>query len=430
MNGANAMSNQQVKLGSVASFNPRRPAAEIAPTVNVAYVTLSTLSASSALVSPEIRNLADIEAGYCYFQDGDLLVANQLGALQDGKVAQARIGQAHGFCSKKLYVVRPDPGQLDARFLLHFLRQTRMRGLVARYLRDAVGRHPPALDFLKNLTLALPPLAEQKRLAALLDLGFECCVTRRRKIVTLDRMRQAHFTKMVGSGNPDFKRWAVATLENQLNDIILGSRRWTQYRASKGDLLIRRCNLGCNRMLLEDLTFVRPPQAESRNGALPVADAHRTRVMTGDVLMSVATHLGRTAVVPDGIGAAYVNQGVAILRSNSELEPVYLAAYLCSAAGLAEIDRVKHGGATPNLHLGAIRNLTLPLPPLVLQQQFALENGEFENERHDACIRLEEEQERFALIERATFGEKSMAGTQVTGKQSPKDLFSVILPNM
>jgi type I restriction enzyme S subunit len=407
------MNIQHVKLGEVVSFNPRWRSTGLSCATEVAYVTLSALSASSAQVASETRRLDDIEPGYTHFQDGDILIASQLAALQTGKVAQARIPHAHGFCSKKLYVIRPDPRRIDARFLLHFLRQAQIRMAIARYLKNESGNHPSALDFLKNLSLMLPPLAQQKRLAAPLDLSFDCCATRRREIVTMDKMKQAHFIDAFGNTAAMFAKWPVSTLGQHLDHLILGSRRWSRHLASKGDFLIRRCNLGANMIVLDDMAYVRTPAGDAVAGF----DEQRTRVMAGDVLMSMATLLGRTAVAPPDIGTAYVNQGVAILRT-STIEPVFLAAYLCSNAALTELERLKHPGLTPTLSSASIRAVRLPLPPPALQQQFALQADAFERERHTACARLVQEQARFASVERTAFNEQ-----RPTGKRSTKSIF-------
>jgi hypothetical protein len=50
-----------------------------------------------------------------------------------------------------------------------------MPALVARYLADVDGRHPPSLDFLRNLVIALPPLEKQRHWAELLDEGLSSC---------------------------------------------------------------------------------------------------------------------------------------------------------------------------------------------------------------------------------------------------------------
>ena len=62
------------------------------------------------------------------------------------------------------------------------------------------------------------------------------------------------------------------------------------------------------------------------------------------MLLSVTADLGRTAVVPDGIGTAYINQHLTILRTTT-LVPRFLSAYLTSPAGQLQV----HGrNSTPS----------------------------------------------------------------------------------
>jgi type I restriction enzyme S subunit len=387
------MQIEHVKLGSVATLNPRWRDEDLTPASRVAYVTLGALSVESARVKPEMRDQIDIRAPHHCFQSGDLLVANQLTSLKTGKVAQVEIVYEYGFCSKNLLVIRPDPERLDARFLMHFLRQTQMPTMVEAYLGNAVGRHPPALDFLRHVQLPLPSLTKQRRWAEALDAGMESCIGRRREIDTLEKMRLALFSDMFGDPKTLTARLPTDALVHHLDALIFGSARWLRYAADTGEPLIRRCNLGENRMVNDDLVYLNMP---------PLFASHRTRVMAGDVLISTAANLGRSALAPDDIGAAYINQGVAILRSRS-VEPAFLAAYLCSAAGIAEIERVQHAGPKPTLNRAAICALRLPVPSRALQCQLQQANQECEQALIAAQTRLVQEQSRFVAVERAAF---------------------------
>ena len=92
--------------------------------------------------------------------------------------------------------------------------------------------------------------------------------------------------------------WPLARLGTLLTFLTSGSRGWAAHYAAEGDLFLRIQNVGRNKLLLDDTAFVRAPDT---------AEARRTQVQAGDVLLSITADLGRTAVIPDDIGRAFIN---------------------------------------------------------------------------------------------------------------------------
>ena len=100
------------------------------------------------------------------------------------------------------------------------------------------------------------------------------------------------------------------------------------------------------------------------------AEARRTRVKSGDVLLSITADLGRTAVVPADIGEAYINQHLAILRS-SKVDSRFLSAALASPAGQADIMKKNREGVKAGLNFDDVRSIRIPDTPLAIQQAFS-----------------------------------------------------------
>lgn len=155
--------------------------------------------------------------------------------------------------------------------------------------------------------------------------------------------------------------WPVVRLGDDLRFLTSGSRGWATYYRDDGAVFLRIQNVRNGRLVLDDIAFVQPPQT---------AEARRTRVMPGDVLLSITADLGRTAVIPDDIGDAYINQHLAILRPR-RLDPRFLSAYLASPLGQTQIARLNRQGVKAGLNFEDIRSLTVPIPPLPEQRRLA-----------------------------------------------------------
>jgi type I restriction enzyme S subunit len=131
-----------------------------------------------------------------------------------------------------------------------------------------------------------------------------------------------------------------------------GSRGWAAYYADHGEKFLRIQNVANNQLNLEDVVFVSPPES---------AEANRTSVKAGDVLISITADLGRTAVIPDSLGKAYINQHLAILRT-SKISSVFLSGFLSSSCGKIQIQKKNRGGVKAGLNFNDIRSLVIPMP--------------------------------------------------------------------
>jgi len=100
------------------------------------------------------------------------------------------------------------------------------------------------------------------------------------------------------------------------------------------------------------------------------AEAKRTRVESGDVLLSITADLGRTAVVPEGIGTAFINQHLSILRTKATV-PRFLSAYIASPTGQGQIQGRNKQAVKAGLNFDDVRSIIIPMPPVPLQREFA-----------------------------------------------------------
>ena len=212
----------------------------------------------------------------------------------------------------------------------------------------------------EEIPIPLPPLAEQRRIATILDQADALRAKRRASLAQLDTLPQSLFADLFGSHETLLKNWSTQMLGSLLDFLTSGSRGWAAHYASSGDIFLRIQNVRSDQLLLDDIAYVHPPDS---------AEAKRTRVRPGDVLLSITADLGRTAVVPDDLGVGYINQHLSILRS-TRLRPRYLSAYLASSAGQRQIHGRNRQGVKAGLNFDDIRSLLIPVPPRDTQVEF------------------------------------------------------------
>jgi type I restriction enzyme S subunit len=167
---------------AVCKLNPKRPSGfsrELdAPTT---FVPMSAVDDQlGAITTPEVRTYKEVSRGYTYFQEGDVLFAKITPCMQNGKSAIASgLIDGVGFGSTEFHILRPSP-LICAEWLYLFVRQPSFRNGAARYFTGSVGQQRVPAEFLARTVIPLPPLDEQRGIAARLS----------EQIEPLERMRQ------------------------------------------------------------------------------------------------------------------------------------------------------------------------------------------------------------------------------------------------
>ena len=246
---------------------------------------------------------------------------------------------------------------------------------------------------LKILQIPLPPLDEQKRIAGILDAADALRAKRREALAELDTLLQSTFLDMFGDPVTNPMGWEVVTVGDEIGFLTSGSRGWAKYYAKDGDTFIRIQNLKDGQLDLGDIAFVNAPES---------AEARRTKVEPGDVLLSITADLGRTAVVPGGIAKAHINQHLAILRFTS-LNPVFVSYQLASKGGQAQFDRLNREGVKAGLNFNDVKSIRLTNPPLDLQHRFAAIVASVEQQKVRQRAHLAELDTLFASLQSRAF---------------------------
>jgi type I restriction enzyme S subunit len=227
---------------------------------------------------------------------------------------------------------------------------------------------------LKALTIPLAPLAEQKRiadrLAAVLGRVDACRARLDRVPALLKRFRQSVLASATSGGLTEEWRndngltceWKATTTDDLFEFVTSGSRGWAAHYSDTGAVFLRVGNLNHDdiRLDLREIQHVSPPVG---------AEGRRTLVRPHDILISITADVGMVALVPDGIGEAYINQHVALARPSAGVDSRFLAWFLASKPTKDQWKAMQRGATKVGLSLGDIRSITLGLPSPEEQQE-------------------------------------------------------------
>ncbi|SIT05763.1 restriction endonuclease subunit S [Insolitispirillum peregrinum] len=296
------------------------------------------------------RTLLEIPSKYIV-KRGDLLVSwsATLGVFQ--------WGGEDGLVNQHIFKVVPKSG-VDLNYLRYAIDSSLHQ--MERYTHGSTMKHINRQEFLETLVW-LPPLDEQRRIAAILDKADAIRRKRQQALALADDFLRSAFLEMFGDPVTNPKGWELDTLGNHLDYLTSGSRGWATYYSDDGsDTFIRIGNVGHNQLLLDDIQMIHAPDN---------AEARRTKVKAGDVLLSITADLGRTAVIPADFGSAYINQHLAIIRPRG-FESLFLSQFLASRGGQTQFQQLDRSGVKSGLNFDDIRSLKIPLVPMSQQRRF------------------------------------------------------------
>ena len=154
--------------------------------------------------------------------------------------------------------------------------------------------------------------------------------------------------------------WGRCRLRNVVSEVATGSRGWSSYASDAGPLFIRVANLSRGSLQLRHDDVVRLNLPET-------SEASRTRIESGDILMSVTAYIGSVGIAPDGFEEAYVSQHVARCKPRSHASSWWLGYVLLSQVGQIHGQISLYGGTKDGLSLDDVKNYPILLPPLCEQ---------------------------------------------------------------
>jgi type I restriction enzyme S subunit len=336
----------------------------LAPEDDVAFVPMAAVNAEAGAIEHcQTRQYRDVSKGYRPFMDGDVLVAKITPCFENGKIAHAHLNGLSGFGSTEFHVIRPRARSLDARYLFHFLRQPDIRRAGERRMTGSAGQRRVPESFLSALQVPLPPLAEQRRIAAILDQADALRAKRRAALAQLDALAESIFIDMFGDPATNPKGWPVKGLADLLQSASYGTN---QKAAASGTLPVLRMN-NITRSGEMDVTDLKYMELDSRH-------FDRYVVKCGDVLFNRTNSpelVGKTAVYRYNRPMAYAGYLIR-LRPNEFSDSEFLSAFLNSAYAKRVLRSMcKSIIGMANINATELVKMCVIAPPVERQRRFA-----------------------------------------------------------
>lgn len=385
-----------VALGEVAEINPR--AGSMRPDDTVSFVGLAELDHVSAVAVPRgSRPYAEVATGYTVFRDKDILAAKITPSWENGKVGQARLDHHVGAGSTEFHVVRPG-NRLDARYVLHFLRQPRIRDAGTIRMTGSAGQRRVPAKFLQELQIPLPPMEEQRRIAAILDAADGIRAKRRAVLAHLDTLTQSLFAINFLEGGAWVAHWPMGRIGDLARTVDYGT---AAKAGPDGEWpVLRMGNLTDDgRLDLSDLKYL----------DLRDTEIAKYTVRPGDMLFNRTNSVekvGKSAVIRSDMPLAYAGYLIRV-RFDNAATAEFVAAYLNSEQGRAVRRRMAKAAVNQaNINATEMRGVPIALPDSRTLTKFADGLGAIDLRRNAATRALAADDELFGSLQARAFSGK------------------------
>ena len=249
-----------------------------------------------------------------------------------------------------------------------------------------------------KIRIPLPPLAEQKRIARILDAADALRTKRREALTELDTLLQSTFLDMFGDPVTNPLEWEVRELRRTKSRVQIGPFGSLLH---KEDYIADGVPLVNPMHIVSGQIHVGSEQTVSEQKASTLSNY---RLQAGDVVMGRRGEMGRCAIVSDAEAGMLCGTGSLFFRPHpDELSSLFLASTFSSESMKRVLERLSQGVTMPNLNRTMLEGLKVGLPPLDLQHRFAAIVESIEHQKASQRAHLTELDTLFASLQSRAF---------------------------
>ena len=294
------------------------------------------------------------------FDEDLILLAEDGGHFEnpDRGVAYKIIGKT--WVNNHAHVLRAK--KVDVDYLKHVLKNMDLMPYV-----NGATRLKLTKSSAEKIKIPLPPLAEQKRIAAILDKAAEIKSKREQAIAKLNELAQSTFMEMFGDPISNEKKWQQEKLASLVKGKY-GVKAGPFGSALKKEEYVERGYkiYGQEQVIAGSMTIGAYYISREKYKQLSSCS-----IEEGDVLVSLVGSFGKVLVVPQVFEEGIINPRLLkISPDKAKILPHFLSEFLKNEQVQEKLKSNAHGGTMGILNAGLLKDLELIVPPISLQEKF------------------------------------------------------------
>ena len=362
----------------------------------IKLVNIRNLVEDSLILDNTVNHLSfeEVEQKYSHFllQEGDFVMASS--GVTWGKIAEVKEEHLPLCLNTSIIKLKTKNGLVEKKYLWFFIKSHKFKSQIDKLI---TGSAQPNFgpSHLKKVTIPLPPLATQQRIATVLDEADALRKKTQQLIDSYDKLAQSIFLDMFGDPVRNEKGWekkklgsitdisSGSTPSRENESYYIGNIPWIKTTELRGIVI----NDSLEKISIEALK-----------------DTSCKLYPKGTILIAMyGQGVTRGKVGMLGLEAA-TNQACAALPPSDKMNFNYLFNHL--KYSYEELRNLGRGGNQPNLNSGLVKSFKVLNPPISLQTQFAEKIALIDQQKELAKQSLKESEDLFnTLLKKAFKGE-------------------------
>lgn len=274
--------------------------------------------------------------------------------------------------NQRVACLRAKTTEIFINYLFYILNSNRFESYCT-FNAAGIAQKNMSTKWLKDYGVPIPPLPEQERIVAELDLLTEIIDKQKAQLKELDNLAQSIFYDMFGDPVENEKGWNIKRL-GDVCKLVNGFAFRSETFKPTGLPILRISNIQDDNILEKDMVYFSPKDYNE--------NLDKYKVDNGDIVIAMSGATTGKLGVHKGCCTYYLNQRVGkfSIIDNAMLNTEYLFYYLKTISSQILTDAM--GVAQPNISSKQIHSYKLPKPPIFLQHSFAskIENIEKQKE--------------------------------------------------
>jgi len=253
-------------------------------------------------------------------------------------------------------IIRVDSNIVDARWLMHAINNDSVRRQISSFAKGAT-RVRISRKNLSHIQIEFPPLAEQQRIAELLDTADRILKQRESAIAKLDQLAQSVFVAM-------FSNIEHITTLSQVAEL----KRGPFGGALKKEIFVKH-----GPMVYEQRNAI---YDDCKNGKYFITEEKFNEmkdfsVTDNDLIVSCSGTLGKVAKIDKESPRGIINQALLRVRPKKNISSSFLKSAIESVSVQRNLAISSHGSGLQNFPpMAVVKAVPIPLPSFELQLKF------------------------------------------------------------
>ena len=315
---------------------------------DIKWITPAELTEQCYIITDSARHITELgvqKTGLKPFPAGTVILSSR------APIGKTAIAGCEMFCNQGFKnLICSD--QVNNRYLYWFLTCN------TNYL-NSLGRGATFKEISKGIVedieIPLPSISKQVEIAEKFEKVSDLIALRKEQLAKLDQLVNSRFVELFGH-----KGYPEDSLLNLCN--VIDYRGKTPEKVEDGLPFITAKNVRMHQMNLEPREYI---SKETYDKVMV-----RGFPKEGDVVFTTEAPLGNVCRIPHFDTEFYIGQRIVTLQTE-KLEPVYLEYALSSDDFKTKYMGKSSGSTVTGIRVRLLEQLTIPVPPMELQEQFA-----------------------------------------------------------